>query len=266
MRNSATCKDLPPLTTPSDVVQTDHSHGRAHVTAPSAILNLTPPHYEQKAAIKLPSTPEEWEDANSHFHHILVPQVLAETTPDAKNNRLSDEIYNFFASNYGTRQTKKKKRRQEKHVKALNVATRQKNEARKELRQAKTNDAKSPEEVMSLARKFFQVLRSHSQCKRAFQRTKRLKKSRCARDECHKNFWPFTKQLLDGSSRSNVEPGFSKEEASHTHIMQMKGNLCSQSGCHVPLLQLLHLGVMKSQWMRSYKPFENPSQSQLPVL
>ena len=139
--------------------------------------------------------------------------MLAETTPDAKNNRLSDEIYNFFASNYGTRQTKKKKRRQEKHVKALNVATRLKNEARKELRQAKTNDAISPEEVMSLARKFFQVLRSHSQCKRAFQRTKRLKESRCARDECHKNFWPFTKQLLDGSSRSNVEPGFSKEEA-----------------------------------------------------
>ena len=176
LRNSATCRDLSSPTNSSDVVYTNLPHGRAYATTPSAILNLTPTHYQLKAAIKLPSTQEEWEDANSYFKHTLVPRVLTEPSPDAKSSMLSEGIYNFFASNYGTRQTKRKKKRQEKYVQALNIATRLKNEARKELRQAKANDSISQEEVMSLARKFFQMLRAHSQqCKRTFNRTMRPK-------------------------------------------------------------------------------------------
>lgn len=142
-----------------------------------------------------------------------MPQVVGEISPDAKNTKLLEGIYNFFASTYGTKQQQKSKRRQEKHTQALNSAKKRKNEARRELRQAKTNGILSPDEIMSLARKFFQLVRSHSRCKRDYQRAASSRRVRHARHECHQNFCPFAKQLLDDSLKPNIEPQFSEEEA-----------------------------------------------------
>ena len=85
-----------------------------------------------------------------------------------------------------------------------------KKEARNELRCAKRN--MSPDEIMSLARKFYQLVRAHSRCKKIHQRAAGLGTAKCARCERQQNFWPSSKKLLDDSSGSSVEPQFSKEE------------------------------------------------------
>ena len=66
---------------------------------------------------------------------------------------------------------------------------------------------------MSLARKFYVAVRTHNRYKKLQQRAVRSSAARNARSECHQNFWPFAKRLLDESSQSAVEPQFSEEEA-----------------------------------------------------
>ena len=156
LRTSASCRDFPSVPLAPAATQTDYAQGSSTtLDPPAAILDFTPLDYNHRPKVKLPKTQEEWEDANSFFSQVLVPEVLHETSPDLKNTRLSDGIYDFLASKYGTRQHSKRRRRQEKHAQALNRAKRLKNEARRELRQAKINSTLPAEEIMSLARKFY---------------------------------------------------------------------------------------------------------------
>ena len=74
-------------------------------------------------------------------------QVLAEVSLESKNAALSEGIYNFFASEYGVSQHSKQRRRQDKLAKALNVAKKEKNDARRMLQQAKATRNKSTEET-----------------------------------------------------------------------------------------------------------------------
>ena len=179
---------------------------------PSAILNSTPNCYP-KPKLKLPKTQEEWEEVNNYFSQVLVPQVVNEASPDTKNARLTDGIYTFLATNYGTRDNPRKKKRQAKLASALNKAKNLKNEARRQLRQAKYSGSESPEQIMTLARKFYQLVRAHSRCKRANERAKDSRATRQARQECHRHFWPFAKRLLNSSLQSDTEPQFSQEVA-----------------------------------------------------
>ena len=80
---------------------------------------------------------------------------------------------------------------QEKTAQALNIAEMHKKEARNELRCAKRN--MSPDEIMSLARKFYQLVRAHSRCKKIHQCAAGLGTAKCARCECQQNFWPSAK-------------------------------------------------------------------------
>ena len=137
-----------------------------------------------KPRLKLPVTLEDWEEANCYFSQVLVTEV----SPDSKNTVLAEGIY---ANKHGTREPSKRKKRQEKRAQALNRAKRCKNEARKQLRQARSSGSLSPEELMGLARKFFQLVRAHSRCKRAYDQAKGLRKAGQARHQCHHHFWPF---------------------------------------------------------------------------
>ena len=65
---------------------------------------------------------------------------------------------------------------------------------------------------MCLARRFFQSVRAHSQCKRAYDQAKDLREAKHARHQCHHHFWPFAKGLLD-NSQLDIEPQFSEEQA-----------------------------------------------------
>jgi hypothetical protein len=217
LRTSATCKNIPSVPPIPAVTQTNYPQGSSNsdpsaISKPDpAISNFTPLDYHHKPRVKLPPTQEEWEDANSYFSRVLVPQVLCETSPDSKNSRLSDGIYDFLANKYGTRQHSKRRRRQEKHALALNKARKLKNEARRELHRARVNSTLSAEEIRSLARKFYQLVRSHSCCRKAYQQVPGGL-GRLYRNECHQTFWSFAKQLLDESSQTSIEPQFSEEE------------------------------------------------------
>ena len=224
LRNSAMCKNLPPLPAPAEVTQLERPHGSPvgpcqsailNFTPPdqSAILNFTPPTCSAKPRLKLPVAQEDWEEANRHFSTVLVPNVKHETSPESKNAVLAEGIYAFFSNKHGTKETPKRKKRQEKHAQALNRAKKCKNEARNELCQAKSSGTHTPEDVMSLARKFFQLVRAHSRCKRAYDRARGIRKARQVRHQCQHHFWPFAKRLLENTSQSDIEPQFSEEVA-----------------------------------------------------
>ena len=216
LRNSATCKDSSTLPLNSTTSQPSrHLQAESAVAADEkfpVILNFTPQDQstedpQHKPCLKLPSSQEEWEDANCFFSQVLVPQVLQEISPDAKNNKLMEGIYCFFAERYGTTQPKKNKRqrRQEKLAQALISAKQMKKEARKELRQAKANGNLSADPIMSVARKFLQLVRSH---KRALQHAAGKKRAMSARHQCHQNFWRFAKKLLADHPTTDSEPQF----------------------------------------------------------
>ena len=217
LRNSATCKVLPslPPSLPIDSVdtETDQLQGNTTVTEPSAILNFTPLDFSCRPKLKLPSTQEEWDAANLHFANVLVPRVLSETSPSSKNTALCNGIYHHFASKYGTKAQSKRHSRQLKQAQLLNNAKKAKNEARRNLRKARTDGTLSPQDILDLARRFFQLVRTHNSCSRAYNRTLTSRRARHARHECHHNFWPFAKHLLDDSSQQDIEPQFSEEDA-----------------------------------------------------
>ena len=172
------CREFPLL--PESAADTQSEPQQAIPAGPErpTILNFTPPHCVEKSRLRLPESQEEWEETNTYFSQVLVPQVISQVSPDSKNSVLSEGVYTFFSSKYGTIQPSKKNRRQEKCAQALNRAKRMKNEARRELRQAKASGSLLPDEVMSLARKFYQLVRAHSKCKRTFNRAHASGKAR----------------------------------------------------------------------------------------
>ena len=178
-----------------------------------------------KPRLKLPVTLEDWEEANCYFSQVLVTEV----SPDSKNTVLAEGIY---ANKHGTRERSKRKKRQEKRAQALNRAKRCKNEARKQLRQARSSGSLSPEELMGLARKFFQLVRAHSRCKRAYDQAKGLRKAGQARHQCA--------TITSGPSTLGRSPS------------------PSQIGCHLPLPLRPSSTLGRSPWRRFQQWSENP--------
>ena len=170
LRVSAICHQFSPLAPPSSDIQPQHPQTKEpdqaailnFPPAQAAILDSTP---SQRPRVKLPVRQEEWEVANIHFSQVLVPEVLAEVSLESIKIRLSDGIYHYFASEYGVKQHSKQRRRKDKLAKALNEAKKEKNEARRMLHQARATGNKSAEEIMSLARSFYKMVRSHNRCK-----------------------------------------------------------------------------------------------------
>ena len=79
--------------------------------------------------------------------------------------------------------------------------------ARQSFREAKKKG--SDEEIRSRCGEFLTLLREHSRLKRASGHKEKLLEATEARKCCHQDFWRFSKQLFDGSSSSNISPGFS---------------------------------------------------------
>lgn len=165
--------------------------------------------------LKLPSSQEDWLQANTFFADQLVPQCLSASSPDEKNRILIDGIYDYFAQKYGTKQQKQSKcqKRREKHARALKTVKRLKNEARREFQKAKKHGL-SPENIQPLARKFFDLVREHSRVKRSSITTQQRTNAQKVRHHCHRHFWKFAKELLDDKSSSQVVPSFTEAQAS----------------------------------------------------
>ena len=154
---------------------------------------FTPLRYSPKPRAKLLYTQEEWEVVNNHFSQVVVPQLLAEHSPESKTNTLSEEVYNLLAGRYGTRQNSRQKKSQDKLAQALNKAKKEKNEAQWVLHHARAMGTQTAEEIMSLARKLYVAVRTHNRYKKLQQRAARSSAAGNARSECHQNFWPFAK-------------------------------------------------------------------------
>ena len=88
-----------------------------------------------------------------------------------------------------------------------------KNEARRELRQAK-RESIPPDSISSLAQKFFELVREHSRLKRASNSSQKQDQVRKARRQCYRHFWKFEKQLLDDKPSNHVMPQFFQDQAS----------------------------------------------------
>ena len=86
---------------------------------------------EPKPLLKLPSSQQEWAEANTFFSEVLVAEVLRESTPESMNGVLCEGIYSFFVQKYGTRKPRIPKQQQtrERHERALKKVKQLKKEA-----------------------------------------------------------------------------------------------------------------------------------------
>ena len=157
-----------------------------------------------KSTLTLPTTDEEWEQADLYFKTSLVPVVMAATSPGEMSTALCEGIYSYFASAYGTKATSTKKlKKRPLHSRALKEVERKKKEAKRELRSAKRSG--SPVEVVqSLAHHFISLVRAHRQLKRASTSQVLSRDVKAARDRCHRNFKLCARQVLDGQGGGEV--------------------------------------------------------------
>ena len=188
-----------------------------HLPDKDSLVTEAPP--DTKPPLKLPFSKEDWEMADSFFSENLVPSVHQATSAEEKNSILADGIYNYFATQYGVRQIahrasrkQKKDMKHQKHDRALKRVTELKNKARRDFRQAKRQGS-AREEIQSLARNFFDLVRQQSALKKRSKQNSETRSAKTARQHCHKHFWKFTRELLDDSAASKVTPDFSREEA-----------------------------------------------------
>ena len=121
---------------------------------------------QPKPLLKLPSSQQEWTEANTFFSEVLVPEVLRESTPESKNRVLCEGIYGLFAQKYGTRNPgiPKQQKKRERHERALKRVKQLKKEARKDFRRAKEQGLPT-ESILMLARTSFKLVHEHSHLK-----------------------------------------------------------------------------------------------------
>lgn len=167
-------------------------------------------------ACKLPSSDEEWDEADFFFKDDIVPRVLQATTVDDKHSVLVKGLYEYFEGKYGTvkaRPSKKHPNKSGQHDRALKKVTKLKNEARSQFRKAKRNGSLA-DEVTTLAKNFFKLVRKQSALKKQSNKAQLNSTAAKERQECHKHFWSFARKLLDDNNTSNIHPSFTAEEAS----------------------------------------------------
>ena len=168
-----------------------------------------------KHPLRLPSTSEKWEEADHPLSSVSA-SVLCAGTAEEKNSCLCTGVYNILSACFGTRapptmqEPAHSKIRQ--HNRVLKEVTRLKNEARRAFRRAKREGA-SDDIIQSLAANFLSLLRQHSRLSRESSTRLKHKEAGVAREESHRNFWRFAKNLLDEGSTSQISPAFSASTA-----------------------------------------------------
>lgn len=112
-------------------------------------------------SFNLPTTTDEWNEADEYFMEHLKPKVDRAQSVEEKNDILASGIYSYFSEKYGTRQLPEKKAKHPKHQRALKKVTSLKNQARKDYRRAKSAGF-PPDEILALARNFYTLIRQHN--------------------------------------------------------------------------------------------------------
>ena len=178
-------------------------------TAGDITTNTTP----TKESPNLPKTPEAWEKADYYFKTILVPTVLAATSPQDMNTILCEGIYSFFALTHGSKTSPAKKtKKRPLHNRVLKEVERKEKEAMRELKSA--NRSGSPSEVVhSIADRFFSLVRAHNQLKKVSNARLQARDVKAARGRCYRDFRGCAREVLDGKLGQELPPAFSDEVA-----------------------------------------------------
>lgn len=220
LKNSAFCRSiqLPPTLPPEPTTP------RPDTAAPSGVPIQPPSHQsdEPTEAAAVPSPPpnlpfsrEDWEKAYLHFTNNLLPAIVEAQSTVEKNQLLTTGLYNYFAEKYGTRKQPQVRNRdhhkQKRHDRALKKVTELKKKAKKEFRTAQ-REGFPQEQIQSLARNFFDLVRQ-SRLKRKSQQAGERTSARRPRQDCFRNFWKFASELLDDDQASRVPPQFSMTQA-----------------------------------------------------
>ena len=132
-----------------------------------------------------------------------------------KSNILASQIYRILSERFGTRSLARSRKRSQGqlrlHNRALKIVTFLKNAARQDLRKAQREESK--ESICSCTGQFLSLLREHSKAKRLADGQLVKLEARAARDDCHKHFCRFAKDLLDNNRATSISPTFSSQEA-----------------------------------------------------
>ena len=176
-------------------------------------IPVSPPLPEVKSRLLLPKTEEGWEEANDHFHNILVPAVLSAHSLPEKYTTLTDGIYSYFQSSCGTKSARRSPlKKRPLHNTSLKEVTKQKKLAKQEL-QCALQQGFPPEAIQSLAHQFLSLVRTHSNLKKSANARSAAQSVKDARNQCHRRFASYARELLDDSTSSNVVPTFDAERA-----------------------------------------------------
>ena len=235
LRVSATCRNVergyesPPSTPPPSTTYTISSSPRRvnsnsagtlpgnsnSVCTQATSEGLPATAHPSKHSLRLPKTVQEWDEADVLLS-VVTPLVLQAISAEEKNTVLCDNIHIIMSSRFGVKPSLRSKSHsqssQKQHDRALKKATQLKNEARRALQKAKRQGG-SDSEIMALSGRFLSLLRDHSRLKRASARRLQTREATKVRQECHRNFWRFARDLLDDSATSQISPDFSADSA-----------------------------------------------------
>ena len=183
-------------------------------TLDTPLCSSTSPILHFKYPLRLPRSPEEWEEADFLLSSISTSGLQA-SSAEEKNSCLCAGVYNILSGRFGSRAPSQPQRvlqpKLRQHDRALKQVTWLKNEARRAFRRAK-REGMNDHTIQSLAANFLSLLRQHSRLKRASSRRLQDREAKLVRDKYHQNFWKFAKNLLDGDS-TLTSPEFSASSA-----------------------------------------------------
>ena len=255
LKNSAFCKSIPsdesPDTSPSNQEANPESTrpSETHTNSPDQATPQADEELRRTSplpTLQLPSSQEAWVAADCHFSANLLPAVMNASTVEEKNTMLTTGIYQYFAESCGTRKVGQKQgtqqKKQKQHDRALKKVTELKKKAKKDFREAKLNGM-TPEGTQTLARNFFYLVRQQSKLKRKSKQAGEYASTRRARQQCHRHFWRFARDLLDENQASQVDPQFSEEQACEFFTNTYKSQPC---------------GFEQPSWMPSANPPSTP--------
>ena len=128
---------------------------------------------------------------------------------------LTDGIYNYFAERFGvcSHPSSKACREKQSGTSDLQKIIECRNAARREFRKVRKSGDYTPEHIQLVAKKFLNLVRSHSKLQHASQKLNQKNAYKTMKSRCHNHFWEFSRQLLDDGSAKQVKPEFSSDEA-----------------------------------------------------
>ena len=165
---------------------------------------------ECRDRLVLPTTQEEWLEANELLATKVVPVVLAATTVEMKNDYLCKLVHSTLAERFGTKKRmpcvpSKRSRPHNREVKRLR---KQKIQAQRLLRQAQ-RERRGKEELTHLGLLCHKIVRAFNKALRRKEKLLESSQAARARKECSNSFWKFASHVLDeDDSGPPVSPAF----------------------------------------------------------